>query len=227
MVPWHPCFLASATLVAAGGIAGIVSVLGLIVLGVLYGRRAREVRRLRAWAGALPEQVARRREQARKRAFEVEHGTLAGKLRGVDAPAARWRIARRPVTAIVLGVLVAAAVAALPGGTGHRPRPTAGKRAEPPAATDVAVLNGTGIPGVAALAADRLKRRGYRVGLVSNAPHRARATQVDFATDNRASAKRVARALHVPVSSVVPLDRADAATVGQETEVVVTVGRRS
>ena len=41
-----------------GGYAGAASVLGLAVLALLYFAQAREVKRLREWAGRAPERAA-------------------------------------------------------------------------------------------------------------------------------------------------------------------------
>ena len=43
-----------------GGYAGVASLLGLAVLALLYFAQAREVKRLREWAGRAPERAAAR-----------------------------------------------------------------------------------------------------------------------------------------------------------------------
>jgi hypothetical protein len=69
----------------------------------------------------------------------------------------------------------------------------------------VVVLNGNGRQGAAAAAADRVHRRGYRIGLVANAPSHNYATSlVMYRKGFQGEARRLARDLGVKV--VGPLD---------------------
>ena len=69
----------------------------------------------------------------------------------------------------------------------------------------VVVLNGNGRQGAAAAAATRVKRKGYRVGLVANAPSHDYVTSlVMFRRGFEGEAQRLARDLQVKVVS--PLD---------------------
>jgi len=69
----------------------------------------------------------------------------------------------------------------------------------------VVVLNGNGRQGAAAVAADRVHRRGYRIGLVANAPSHDYATSlVMYRKGFQGEAQRLARDLGVKV--VGPLD---------------------
>ncbi len=69
----------------------------------------------------------------------------------------------------------------------------------------VLVLNGNGRQGAAAAAASRVSRRGYRIGLVANAPSHDYATSlVMYRPGFQGEAKRLARDLGVKVVS--PLD---------------------
>ena len=69
----------------------------------------------------------------------------------------------------------------------------------------VVVLNGNGRQGAAATAASRVSRRGYRIGLVANAPSHDYATSlVMYRPGFRGEASRLARDLGVKVVS--PLD---------------------
>lgn len=69
----------------------------------------------------------------------------------------------------------------------------------------VLVLNGNGRQGAAAAAASRVSRRGYRIGLVANAPSHDYATSlVMYRPGFRPEARRLARDLGVRVVS--PLD---------------------
>lgn len=91
------------------------------------------------------------------------------------------------------------------------PRPAA-KRAHPRAVAElprrkvtVLVLNGNGRQGAAAAAASRVSHRGYRIGLVANAPsHDYPTSLVMYRPGFRGEAERLARDLGVKVVS--PLD---------------------
>jgi hypothetical protein len=81
-----------------------------------------------------------------------------------------------------------------PTGVAHLPR----------GRTVVTVLNGGSVSGAAAGEAQTVRRLGYMVGEVGNAPHRALRTVVQYRPGFRAEAARLARDLHV--STVSPLD---------------------
>ena len=91
-----------------------------------------------------------------------------------------------------------------------RPAPTKTTKAAAPAQlprrkVTVVVLNGNGRQGAAATAASRVSRRGYRIGLVANAPSHDYATSlVMYRPGFRGEASRLARDLGVKVVS--PLD---------------------
>jgi len=91
-----------------------------------------------------------------------------------------------------------------------RPAPTKTTKAAPPAQlprrkVTVVILNGNGRQGAAATAASRVSGRGYRIGLVANAPSHDYATSlVMYRAGFRGEASRLARDLGVKVVS--PLD---------------------
>jgi len=69
----------------------------------------------------------------------------------------------------------------------------------------VVVLNGNGRQGAAAAAASRVSRRGYRIGVVANAPsHDYPRSIVMYRSGFAAEGRRLARDLGVPIVS--PLD---------------------
>jgi LytR cell envelope-related transcriptional attenuator len=144
-----------------------------------------------------------------------------------------WRTATVVVAAIaaielVLLVMAAGALLAKPEPRTHRTAPrTAAERATASATLEkpsvrrtvartpaaelprrkvtVVVLNGNGRQGAAAAAADRVHRRGYRIGLVANAPSHDYATSlVMYRKGFQGEARRLARDLGVKV--VGPLD---------------------
>jgi hypothetical protein len=88
----------------------------------------------------------------------------------------------------------------------------------------VAVLNGTGIPGLAAQIGDRVDADGFTLGTVSNAPtaggNRANSVAM-YSRGHESDAKAVARKLNI--RNVTPVDPESQAIAG-DASVVVIVG---
>jgi hypothetical protein len=200
-----------------GPILGIVAFVGLATLAFLLFQQARDIRRLREWAGRAPERAkeaaeatqavgeASRSETAA--AEEPEGGErLTGRLRTrwlkVKDATASWltRLDRRLpvdgryVLAAALIAVVAAGVltsgfGAFGGGDGDERDRHRGS-----AKPSVAVLNGTGVPGLA----DEVDKRvvgdaGYKTRTVDNAGSTFDTTVVMFAAGHEAEAKRLAK----------------------------------
>lgn len=84
-------------------------------------------------------------------------------------------------------------------------RTSAAQAALPRRKVKVVVLNGNGRTGAAAAAASRVSHRGYRIGVVGNAPsHDYPRSIVMYRTGFAAEGRRLARDLGVPIVS--PLD---------------------
>src|SRR5436190_1300669 len=175
--------------IGAGG--GLAAVLGLAVLSVLYFSHARDVKRLREWAGRAPERTA---VPARAAAPPAAAATGAGSATAqqsragvpVTSPPRRsqpWyrRIGARYVAVALVGLLVLGGAAAnrvtrLTGDDGgdnsgnaqanNKPKPGGG--AVKPGNVTVAVLNGTTVPGLAAALRDQTDAAGFREGTINN-----------------------------------------------------------
>jgi hypothetical protein len=206
-----------------GPVLGIVAFLGLAILTFLLFQEAREVRRLRDWAGRAPERAAEAADaalaaaEARGEVIPVEKPSLWRRAVNGLAAARGWVVARVgpplreldrrfPVDpkialgVIVAGVAVAAALTSgfgLVGGGGDH-----AKARLPKSHTHVAVLNGTqeqavvGVPGLASMVAHEVvKPAGYRLGPVANAPDTAPATVVMYAKGRSPEAKALATAI--------------------------------
>ena len=210
----HPIIgsaLASVEIVdRVGPVLGVIAFAGLAVLAFLIFQQAREVRRLREWAGRAPERASEAIEaqlataEARE---EVTAGPRPGwwdrqrqRLEEARKELARryspaWRevdrrspIDPRIIAAAVIGLIVAAVVTdgfgLVSTGSGGR---GAADAAAPPSALRVAVLNGTQEPGVPAVpglasrvAHQVVKPAGYRAGPVTNAPSSFATTVIMF-----------------------------------------------
>ncbi len=138
----------------AGAYAGLASILGLAVLSLLYFGQARELKRLREWAGRAPERTAELQEQANAAAAAAAQAPR----RPAAQPAAAAGVTRVPaqVPATAAGRPGAAATAA---GAVAAAAPPAGSTAAPAApgvtATPVPAAGAaaTAAPGTAAPAA--------------------------------------------------------------------------
>ncbi len=84
-----------------------------------------------------------------------------------------------------------------------------------------AVLSGVAEPGAAAKVAKRLKRRGFRIGAVTNAPGPAERSAVLYAGGGRAAARALAKEANI--RTVKALDRATAGPA-RGAKLVVVVG---
>ena len=83
-----------------------------------------------------------------------------------------------------------------------KPKPK--KRREPNAAaltaakrTEVAVLSGSAVPGIAARTGEQLERKGFRVGMVTNAPGPSPGSVVLYARGKKSAAGALARSLKI------------------------------
>ena len=105
--------------------------------------------------------------------------------------------------------LIAKPVAEKARAAANKPAPAAHKAPARPIlprhSVRVTVLNGNGIAGAAAAEAARVRARGYRIGLVGNAPHGGYAgTMVMYRPGRRPEALRLSR--DIGIRLVWPLD---------------------
>jgi len=113
-----------------------------------------------------------------------------------------------------------------------KPKPKASPKPDPPeggglAAAKrgpIAVLSGVAEPGAAAKFAKGLKRKGFRIGAVTNAPGPAARSAVLYAGGGRAAARALAK--EAGISTVKALDPATAGPAGGA-KLVVIVGASS
>jgi hypothetical protein len=209
-----------------GPILGIVAFVGLATLAFLLFQQARDLRRLREWAGRAPERAQEAAEgvqavgeasrgegeAAEAEAAEAEAAEAEAPPPGRLGAAWAWltggvmpRLARferrlpvdgRYILAlVVIAVLVAGALTSGFGvlgdddGKRHRQR---GSSAKP----TVAVLNGTDVPGLAALVDEQVvKAAGYKTGRIDNTGSSLANTVAMFAPGREAEARTLAKAV--------------------------------
>ena len=246
-----------------GSFAGLAAFFGLGVLALLSFSQARDIRRLREWAGSAPERDAERKEStsaaAQERAEEMrrleearEAERQAAQLReqrrerreaglpeltrgerlrerfsgaGASGGGVRSRLGEPRYLAAIFVVLALAAGgvadAALrdsgEGGRGGK----GGSHSIKPSEIEVSVLNGTAVPGLAATYGDKVERRGFQLGAVTNSSSSFANSVVMFLPGNGREAHRVASVL--AISRVRPMS-SDISSVSAGAPVAVVIG---
>lgn len=244
-----------------GAFAGLAAFIGLALLAMLAFSQARDIRRLREWAGSAPERDTERKEStsemAAKRAEElraleqartaehaaVEHREERRKRREAGLPeltrserlreglsnfGARLAEPRYLVAAFVVVIALGASAVYLvtqgsdnaDGKGGHGKSGAVLK----PNEIEVAVLNGTAVPGLAAQYGNKVERKGFQLGPVTNSSTSFTESVVMFKRGYAPEAHRVASALEI---SKVQLMSADIASVSGNAQVAVIVGEEN
>jgi hypothetical protein len=176
-----------------GSYAGLAAFLGLAILALLYFSQARDVRRLRDWAGRAPERSSG--EAATQHYFppatieesgQRKRRPIRERLRRIHIPQFRY------LALAVAGILVLTgatygvlqlvsdnepAGSSSTAGRARQARSSDGQRGAArrprvnvnPADVTVAVLNGTQIAGLAAQVAEEARADGFTLGTVTNA----------------------------------------------------------
>ena len=172
--------------------------MGQAVLSALYLSQAREVKRLREWAGGAPERS----------------GPSAVPRRSPPPY-------RRILAAVALAGAAAYGVTQLAGGSDGVPaKPKSRRSAVKPGNVTVAVLNATTVPGLAARLRDKIAAAGFKKGAVNDFSDKQLAESVvQYAPGHRAAAKAVGRA--VGVSKREPVTATSRALAGNSTVIVI------
>jgi hypothetical protein len=225
-----------------GAYVGIAAFFGLAILALLYFSQARDVRRLREWAGRAPERAGElaasqhylpptplEQQAVRKRK------PLRERLSNIYIPHGRY-IALGVGAAVILAGAAFGAVQLLDNGgsdTGTAStKPTGQQRDRPrrseappniePSQVTVAVLNGTTIAGLAANVGDVAEADGFTLGTVTNAARTNQSrSEVLYRNGQKAAASLVADRLGIKtIRAVDPLTSELAGSF----DVVVLVG---
>jgi hypothetical protein len=219
-----------------GSFAGLAAFLGLAVFALLSFSQARDLRRLREWAGSAPERDAERKEAtstvAAQRAEELrrlEEGRTAEReaiaereqrrqrreqglpevtrtervREGVSGFGDRLGDPRWLVAIFVALVIVVAGAAYLllndsgeADGKGKGGKQAAAKVG--PSEIEVAVLNGTAVPGLAATFGDEVENKNFNLGAVTNSSSSFAESVVMFRRGHKPEARTVSKALSIP-----------------------------
>lgn len=240
-----------------GAFAGLAAFLGLALLAMLAFSQARDIRRLREWAGSAPERDSERKDAtstvAAKRAEELRalEEARTAEREALDereerrrrreaglpelTPGERMRkglsgfgdrLAEPRYLALVFAVVLLVAGAAIylvtQGSDNADGRGGSAKHGMVKASEiEVAVLNGTAVPGLAAGFGDKIERKGFQLGPVTNSSTSFTESVVMFERGHAREAHRVAKALEI---SAVRLMTPDIAEASEGAPVAVIVG---
>ncbi|HRV59531.1 MAG: LytR C-terminal domain-containing protein [Solirubrobacterales bacterium] len=223
-----------------GAYAGLVALLAMGVLAFLVFSQARDIRRLRDWAGGAPERDAEVREVseivAEERSAELK--VLADREerrmeRAGLVETSYWdrlgrsgRIIAIVAVVLILGAAAAWAATSLLGsddnsGTGKR---AAQSKNVKPAQITVGVLNGTGgtEQGLAAQYAEVLNKDGFKTGVVTDATDTFTESVVMFKNGQQTEARKVGKAVGIDNFEPVQQDVADLSSGADVTVVIGT-----
>ena len=189
-------------------------------------KRAEELRALEEARTAEQAAVTEREERRRRREAGLPEQTRSERLRGWLSQLGT-RLAEPRYLAVVFVIVVAVAGGAIylatQGTDGSDGKGGEGKAAArvKPAEIEVTVLNGTAVPGLAATYGDKVERKGFQLGAVTNSSTSFADSVVMFERGHAPEARRVAVALGV---SEVQLMTPDVAAVSGGAPVSVIVG---
>jgi LytR cell envelope-related transcriptional attenuator len=212
-----------------GAYMGLLAFLGLGVLALLYFSQARDVRRLRDWAGRAPERAAEAVQQAAQTYAQQAEPIRRERLRR-ERPMRRLPEGR--YLALIAGGVAILGIGAIVlinetvGGGGGTSEKTirsgpGGSTPIAPGAVTVAVLNGTDTPGLAAKVGDDVQANGFKLGPITNSDSGFEFTTAMYVRGHRREAEAVAKSLGV--KRVALMGRAIRALAGSA-NVAVVVG---
>ena len=220
-----------------GPLLGILAFVGLAALVLLLIQQAREVRRLREWAGRAPERAILLAEREAAERGVAERSRLAGIRAWVSRTYATVDRVSPVDPRFGLGFVAALVVVALAltSGLGVFGDDDGGGEAGTEAAVldrsevHVAVLNGTAtptspaVPGLAATVARKVRKAGYKLGGVTNSDSLAKSVAM-FRKGKRDEAEQLAadvRSFLGPVSAEPMTDAVVGLARGAEVALVI------
>jgi LytR cell envelope-related transcriptional attenuator len=227
-----------------GAYVGLAAFLGLAILALLYFSQARDVRRLREWAGRAPERATDlvATQQHHLPPTSIEQADQKKPRKPIRERIRRIHIPQFRYIALAAGGLVILAGAGFgaiqlldedqsssssPNRVSkERERRDGGSSSSAPSvnpsSVTVAVLNGTTIAGLAALVGEEARGEGFTLGTVTNAAQTNQAkSEVLYRNGQKNAAATVARRLKIGATK--PVDPLSADLAGSF-DVVVLVG---
>jgi hypothetical protein len=188
-------------------------------------QRAEELRRLEEARTAEHEAVSHREERRRRRDAGLPELTRRERLRertaglGERLSQPLYLVAIFVVMLIVVGGVAYTLLGGSDDAGGNRGKQVAANMK--PSEIDVTVLNGTSVAGLAATYGDKVERKGFGLGAVSNTDQPFEASVVMFERGHKPEAKKVAKQLQI---SDLELMSPEVKTASAGTNVAVVVG---
>jgi len=166
----------------------------------IAAQRAEELRALQEARTAEHEAVSSREERRRRREEGLPEQSWSERLRGRFSNFGE--IASRPSSLIALFVVLLVLVGGgayllLSGGEGGESGAKQAAAKVKPAEIEVAVLNGTAVPGLAASFGDKVEGKGFKLGAVTNSSSSFAASVVMFKRGHKPEARKVAKQLQI------------------------------
>jgi hypothetical protein len=188
-------------------------------------QRAEELRQLEQARTAEHEAVSKREERRRRRDAGLPELTRRERFGertsdlGARLAEPRWLIALFVVMVLIVGGVAYTLVNGTEDSAGGKKGKQAAAQVQP-SEIDVAVLNGTATAGLAATYGDKVSRKGFKLGAVSNTNQSFESSVVMFERGHAPEARKVAKPLGIsklePMSSEVK-----SASAGANVAVVV------
>jgi hypothetical protein len=236
-----------------GSYAGLGAFVGLAVLALLYFSQARDVRRLREWAGRAPERAGETTAQTPAARHGLPPLTLAehdarqrrrlrDRLRNIHIPNLRYVGATLGLLLLLGGAAYAAVQLVDNSGDDSSSGSSAGRSSSrdksgssssnrekinvDPSTVTVAVLNGTTVQGLAAKIGEEVSAGGFNAGTIGNA---ARIDQTRSEVLYSPGQARAARAVanRLGIKSIRPVDAVNREIAGSFDAVVLVGSDRS
>ena len=219
-----------------GAVAGLAAVVGLAVLLALHLSQARDVKRLREWAGRAPERPGQAVAALPQPAAGAPPPVVVAPRRSRPwyGPIATRQVAVALAGLLVLGGAAAYGVTQVTGDDGHGksgdaqasthngvPRkPKRNAAVVKPANVTVAVLNATTVPGLAAALREQIAAAGFRKGTIDVFSNQQLAQSVvEYAPGHQAEAEAVSRT--IGISQRQPVTADSRALAGDATVIVI------
>jgi hypothetical protein len=206
-----------------GNAAGLVALVALVPLSALLFSQARDIKRLREWAGRAPERSAR---PAASRAVPRQTASIPPRRSQPWHNRIRFRYPGVAlVVLLVLGGAAAYGVTQLIGDGGGDNPGNAEVNKDDRAAVDpgnvtVAVLNGTTVPGLAGALGDRVAAAGFKRGTIDIfSDQQLPQSVVQYAPGHEAEAEAVSR--RVGIRQRGPVSDEGRALAGDATVIVI------
>ncbi|MGE5408470.1 MAG: LytR C-terminal domain-containing protein [Syntrophothermus sp.] len=193
------------------------------VTSAVAAQRAEELRALEDARTAEHEAIEKREERRRRREEGLPEVSRGERWRQRFASfGERLGEPRSLIAIFVVMLLVVAGVAfALVNGSDGKAKTKSAAAKVAPGEIEVAVLNGTAVPGLAASFGDKVQKKGFELGAVTNSSSSFAESVVMYTRGHKTEAKKVAKQLGI---SKLQLMTAEIKDLTGDAEVVVVVG---